>query len=245
MIMGTTKIDGRFWLVCLPDGGGRRRDVSHSQFNKMVALVGKENFHIKMATLCANLAHEDRMDDEGNCWAEFGHVTRRDEQECNWDVIMPGRGTRDVGFRPVFVPLKSAAGAPDREFMAKYKDGDAFPLGTLYMNGEALYNPVNPIGCPYLFDFERNGDCPMYTSGAHLRFGDTHSDADKQIRVVKTGNCFVADRVILGAVSYNDLFVCLQLTKYRGAKTLIETYQVSPKVACSGWYNVDSGQIDD
>lgn len=244
MIIGTTKIDGRFWLVLLPDGGGKRKDVGQSQFNKMIELAGKENFHTEMATLCTNLAHENRIDDEGNCWSEFGFVTRRDEQECNWDVIMPSRGTLGVGFRPVFVPLKSAAGAPDTEFLDRYQDGEVFSLGTLYMDLIALPNPQNSIGCPHELEPAFEGDCPQYTDGAYLRLSDTCSDPKCQIKVVKTGNCFVSDRVILGAISYNQLHLYLSLTKYRGAKRLIEEYLPTSKVTVSGYYNVDSCEIE-
>lgn len=244
MIIGTTKIDGRYWLILLPNGGGKRKDAGQSQFNKMIELAGKENFHTEMATLCTNLAHENRIDDEGNCWSEFGFVTRRDEQECNWDVIMPSRGTLGVGFRPMFVPLKSAAGAPDSEYMAQFADGDSFDLGTLYMDGIALPTPQNPIGCLNNYSLSRSGDCPTYKDGSYLRLGDAAPDPSCRIKVVKTGNCFISDRVILGAISYNQLHLYLSLTKYRGAKKLIEEYLPTSKVTVSGYYNVDSGEIE-
>lgn len=227
MIFGTTRIDGRYWLVMLPDGGNARGLVSGSQFNMMIALAGKENFHTEMATICENLAREERIEDDGGVWTAYGRVTRYDEQECNWDCDTNNyyRSTA-LGFRPVLVPLCKANGAPDDYFMATFADGKVVNFGTLYMNGIALENPTNPVRCegPDIYIGEPIGDCPRYADRSDLIIGNTSEDPRKQIRFVKTGSCFVSDRVILGCVSYQDLEENLRIKAYRGSKSLVAGY---------------------
>ena len=227
MIFGTTKIDGRYWLVLLPDGGKHRKDAVESQFNKMIRLAGgNAALHTKMATLCENISREHRYADDGACWVECGHVTRYNDNPGNWDLEEPHRRSLGFGFRPVLVPLVSAAGGPDNAYMASFQDGEVIEMGTLYMDGEPLRNPQHPVGCRDKFcpSYRVEADCPEYIDSMELRIGNTHEDQNKRIRLVKVGNCFVSDRVILGCVSYWDLDAHLMLKKYRGAKSLVKDY---------------------
>lgn len=227
MIFGTTKIDGRYWLVMLPLGGRHRTDGPTSQFGKMIELSGKGDFHTEMGSICEEQAREECMVDEGECWTAFGRVVRYDEQPCNWKLVRDRHAALDVGFRPVIVPLKSAAGVVDDYYMSTFKDGGIIEMGTLVMNGEALKNPQNPVYCHEdkpSWCPPKNGDCPRYVEGAKLLISNTSPNIDERIRFIKTGNCFVADRVILGAVSYDDLLSNLHLRKYRGNKLLVAGY---------------------
>lgn len=226
MILGTTKIDRHYWLVVLPDGGNSRKDVPGSQFNKMIELAGGDTaFHTEMATMCKNSASEERHDEDGY-WRAYGHVTRYDSDPVNWDLEEMHYRSLAFGFRPVLVPLKTAAGAPDDYYMAAFKDGEVIEMGTLYMNGEPLLNPIHPIGCKdkHCASWKPEADVPAYIDGRYLQIGNTHPDKDKRIRFVKVGNCFVSDRVLIGNISYNDLKEHLLLKKYRGPKALVAGY---------------------
>lgn len=227
MIFGTTKIDGRYWLVMLPLGSKKRSEIPTDQFSKMVEIAGKDRFYTEVATICEELAREDRMDDDGNCWTAFGRVTRRDNDPANWDVVRNRHRSLALGFRPVLVPLVSATGKPDDYYMESFRDGQMMELGTLYMDDKPVKNPLNPIYCVESSPSwcpPKNGDIPRYIDGAQLRIGDTSNSPYERISFVKTGSCFVADRVILGAVSYEDLSLNLQIRVYRGPKSLVAGY---------------------
>lgn len=227
MIFGTTNIDGRYWLVMLPLGGKKRSEIPTDQFSKMVEIAGKDKFNTEVATICEELAREDRIADDGGCWVAFGRVTRYDDDPVNWDVERNRHRSLALGFRPVLVPLVSATGKPDDYYMESFRDGQMMELGTLYMDNKPVKNPVNPVYCaesPSSWCPPKTGDIPRYIDGAQLRIGNTSSDPSERISFVKTGSCFVADRVILGAVSYEDLSLNLQIRVYRGPKSLVSGY---------------------
>ena len=98
-----------------------------------------------------------------------------------------------VGLRPALEVLNSDALGPD---------GTIVVAGTLYMDGQPVKNPENPI---------YNGDIANYTAGTRLELRDAMDDPAYQVQAIKVGNVLVADRVLLRYISWEDCNVCLNL----------------------------------
>lgn len=96
----------------------------------------------------------------------------------------------DVGFRPAFDNLNTGSCPSDP------KDGDPIVIGTLYMDGKPVRVPENPM---------RGGDVEKYIPGTTLTFGLALNDPDYQVTAIKVGDVFIADRVLLVDISYNDI----------------------------------------
>lgn len=207
--LGMTYIDGMPWAVRLPDGGAYRKDVENSEFNQILNLVGKDAFHCDVASWCGNRAHETRFDEDESCyWYADGFVVRYDHDPISWDIQPEHYRGYGTGFRPVLTPLNPNTLSPDTSRLSEIKDGTILTLGTLYMNGQALDNPTNPIGSGQLSGGMFGaplGNIPRHIKGSSFEIGDTADDASKQIRFIKFGNNLIADRVILAAVSMDDL----------------------------------------
>lgn len=116
------------------------------------------------------------------------------------------------GFRPTMTPLDPDTLRPDTSLLAKYKDGDLISLGTLFMGGEPMENPLIPT---------LEGDIPDYVDGSSLTIGDTTVDPSKTIQWVKVGQLLIADRNLLKRISWNDLHA-QRLTLDKGILIAIE-----------------------
>jgi len=113
-----------------------------------------------------------------------------------WNVASQDIRANYMGFRPILEPVDPETMTLDRARWADVPTGTGMPLGTLYMDDNPLTIPKNPID---------TGDIPDYVPGAQLRIGRTLTDPDKQIRVIKCGDIFIADRVLIKNISWADL----------------------------------------
>lgn len=96
----------------------------------------------------------------------------------------------DLGFRP-------AVEVDHADLPADITEGDTVVMGTLYMNGEPVRVPLIPT---------RNGDTEEYILGAKLELGEPLEDPKYQMTGIYIGDgVVVADRVMLEAISFNDL----------------------------------------
>lgn len=226
-LSGITYIDGRPWIVTLPDGGSNREQSEQSEFARMVNLAGKDIFHCQMASWCSNRANEIRWDEngEGVFWHESGYVRQFDGTKDNWDIKRAGHRGYSTGFRPILIPADPETLQPDLTYLTGIKDGTVLHLGTLYMGGDALPNPTDPIGSgqpKYGMTGPPEGNVPRHRFGAVLELKDTHPDPDMQIRFIKAGDRLISDRVILGCVSMDDLQSHLTLQKCPSSHQLPE-----------------------
>jgi len=101
-----------------------------------------------------------------------------------------------MGYRPVLEPVDPETMEPDEEVWADIPDGTVIRLGSLYMDNMPLSIPQFPTDL---------GDIPDYIPGAALRIGETDPHPDKQLRFIKSGHIFIADRNLLKKVSWEDL----------------------------------------
>lgn len=106
-----------------------------------------------------------------------------------------GRGAY-MGYRPILEPMDPATMEPDINTWADHPDGSVIRLGSLYMDGVPLSIPQAPTDL---------GDIPDYIPGTSLRIGETDADPNKQLRLIKSGHLFIADRNLLKKVSWEDL----------------------------------------
>ncbi len=235
-VFGLTYIDDQPWLVTLPDGSSSRDGSTKSEYAKMLASVGKDAFHCAMGSWCSNWAAETRWDEEGEgfYWHETGHVCQYDGPKENWDIHRKDYRGYGTGFRPVLIPLDPETLQPDPDRLSMIKDGSSIRMGTLYMNGTAVMNPTDPIGCGqprYGMSGPPVGNTPKYVKDAPLQIGDTHMDPGMQINFIKAGDRLVSDRVILGCVSVSDLETHLMLKDY----VPIHTNEMAPKEPIELW----------
>ena len=91
-----------------------------------------------------------------------------------------------MGFRPAFELLN-----PD-----SLENGQRVIAGTLYMNGEPVPVPKNPV---------YKGDILNYIPGATLEMREALDDPDFQVRAIKAGNVLVCDRNLLRMISSIDI----------------------------------------
>lgn len=89
-----------------------------------------------------------------------------------------------LGFRPAFEIL-------DSDTMPS--DDATVRVGTLYMDGQPVKIPQNPVW---------NGDIPDYIPDAKLELRETLDDADYQVRAIKVGSILIADRVLLKNITW-------------------------------------------
>lgn len=98
-----------------------------------------------------------------------------------------------VGFRPAFE-------IQDSDPMLS--DGAIITVGTLYMNGQPVKVPQNPVW---------NGDVPNYIPDTKLELREVLDDADYQVRAIKVGSILIADRVLVKNINWSsapDACVC-------------------------------------
>lgn len=114
-------------------------------------------------------------------------VTRGSRSARYWSSCIAANRYEDVGFRPVFEILGSDPLLPD---------GAIVTVGTLYMNGQPVQIPQNPVW---------NGDIPNYIPGATLEFREPVGDPKYQVKAIKAGSVLVADRTLLKNISWDDL----------------------------------------
>lgn len=125
-------------------------------------------------------------------WASFrtvrGWVSAR-----SWDYYIASDRYVYVGFRPAFEIL---------DFDPMLSDGTIVTVGTLYMNGQPVKVPQNPVW---------NGDVPGYIPGTKLELREVLDDADYQVRAIKVGSILIADRVLVKNINWfsvPDACVC-------------------------------------
>lgn len=207
--LGVTYIDGKPWSVRLPDGGSHRKDAESSEFNSILKIIGEDAFHCKAASWCSNRAHETVFDDDEGCfWDEDGFVVRYDGNPARWNIQPENYRGYSTGFRPVLTPVDPVTFEPDASRLSNIEDGTILALGTVYMDGQALDNPTDPIGSGELsggmFGIPL-GNIPRHIKGKPFEIGDTSDDTSKQIKFIKFGSNLISDRVILATVSMEDL----------------------------------------
>lgn len=93
----------------------------------------------------------------------------------------------DVGFRPAFDTPGADALGPD---------GTIVTVGTLYMDGQPVKVPQNPVW---------NGDILDYIPGARLEMREALADPAYQVKAILVGGVLIADRVLLKNISWNDI----------------------------------------
>ncbi len=95
-----------------------------------------------------------------------------------------------LGFRPAI----DIAGADT--LLSGLKDGDSAIIGTLFMNGQPVRVPKNPID---------TGDIQKYAPGAALEMRPALDDPSYQVVGIRVGNAVIADRNLLSMISYKDI----------------------------------------
>lgn len=94
----------------------------------------------------------------------------------------------DCGFRP------ACDLSPDA--LTSVKEGERMVMGTLYMAGEPVKVPKNPVA---------NGDITAYVPGSKLELREALIDPDYQVMGFRVGNAVVADGCLLNMISYADI----------------------------------------
>jgi len=95
----------------------------------------------------------------------------------------------DIGFRPAFDSLPGIQ-------PSDVSEGSVIPAGTLYMNGKPVKVPQNPV---------YYGDIWPYGPATKLTFGPAVKDPAYTVQVIAVGDVFIADRVLLCEISYDDI----------------------------------------
>ena len=101
-----------------------------------------------------------------------------------------------MGYRPILEPMDPETFEPDESTWADIPDGSVIHMGSLYMDNIPLAIPQFPTDL---------GDIPDYIPSSTIRIGETDADPDKQLRFIKSGHLFIADRNLLKKVSWEDL----------------------------------------
>ena len=96
-----------------------------------------------------------------------------------------GNDNINVGLRPAF-EVQSFNGLPD---------GVIIVVGLLFMNGQPLRVPTNPVW---------NGDIPEFHPAAKLEMQSALDDPAYQVRVIKAGNVLIADRVLVASITWPE-----------------------------------------
>ena len=94
-----------------------------------------------------------------------------------------------VGFRPAVDILGTDALASD------LKEGATTVMGTLYMNGEPVRVPQDPV-C--------SGDVTKYKPGALLEMRKALDNPTYQVTGICVGNAIISDRVLVNMISYEE-----------------------------------------
>lgn len=95
-----------------------------------------------------------------------------------------------VGFRPaVEIPGSST-------LVSDAHDGEPVVIGTLYMGDKPVIVPKKPTW---------NGDISAYVPGAKLEMREALDDPAYQVAGIRVGDAFIADRVLLRDISYEDI----------------------------------------
>lgn len=113
--------------------------------------------------------------------AARGHYSPR-----SWCCYAADDRSLYVGFRPAFELLN-----PD-----SLENGQRVIAGTLYMNGEPVPVPKNPV---------YKGDILNYIPGATLEMREALDDPDFQVQAIKAGDVLVCDRNLLRMISSIDI----------------------------------------
>ena len=122
-----------------------------------------------------------------SCRQMRGAAARRAESACGAD-----HRADDIGFRPVFAAKTDLP------------DGAIVTVGTLYLDGEPMRVPANPVW---------NGDIPSYPvqhsnnpyRPANLEFKEALGDPAYQVQAIKVDDILIADRVLIRGISFDDL----------------------------------------
>ena len=102
----------------------------------------------------------------------------------------------DVGFRPAVKSLRFGTLVSDAH------DGVSAILGTLYMGDKPVVVPQKPTW---------GGDITAYIPGAKLEMRKALDDPRYQVKGFCAGGVFIADRVMLTAISYEDIEKALSI----------------------------------
>jgi len=214
-----TYIDGIPYAVRLPDGGKKELSGS-SEFGMLMRGAGTVDMHCDMRSWCSNRFVGTLFNEDGGYyWDAAGYVTHYDGRPENWSVDRENMSSYGLGFRPVLTPLDKETLEPDLSRFGNLPKGSLVRLGSLYMNDEPLPNPVDPIASPMpKYDGHPEygfypGDVPKYDHKSSLRIGDTAKDPAKQIQFVAVDGKLVADRVLLGCVTHDELEAQFHFTK--------------------------------
>ena len=159
------------------------------------------DFKVRMPTCkewdrLVDIVHED---DDKMHWREmYSWCMDRDKVDSSFSAVRGyfsarlwydyyARNSRShIGFRPVFVPKISD----------NIKDGQIVQIATLYMGGEPVLVPQNPV------EF---GDVQGYRRGTKLEFREPMNDFRYQIRAIKVDGIYIADRNLLHSISWDEL----------------------------------------
>ncbi len=124
--------------------------------------------------------------DESTVWALNRAVRGYRSARCWGEHTATNRNVY-VGFRPAFDVLTTDH---------LVSDGTLITAGTLYMGGQPVRVPQNPI-C--------NGDIADYIPGTKLEFRAALEDPAYQIQAIKVGGILIADSCLLRNISWEDI----------------------------------------
>lgn len=102
-----------------------------------------------------------------------------------------------LGFRPAFDLVYD-------HLPSDIEEGEAVIIGTLYMDGEPVRVPQEPVD---------GGDIADYIPGAKLEMRPALEDPAYQVTAILAGDVFVADRVLLKQISLLDALEALSPVK--------------------------------
>lgn len=146
--------------------------------------ITHENNNIAHWKDMSSWVHDEAYEQQHpSCRASRGYFSAR-----YW--LSPTASNRRVylGFRPAFEGLNT-------DSLTTAENGTVV-IGTLYMDGTPVRVPKNPV---------RRGDIEDYIPGATLTFGPALKDPAYQVTAIKVGSTYIADRVLLKNISYEDV----------------------------------------
>lgn len=149
-----------------------------AEWNALMEATGGENDTIHWDSMYSWCADEDPA------W-ETTHAVRGLLPNANQSYRYIACRDAAVGFRPVFE-------AADLNFA----DGTAAVVGTLYMGGQPVKVPQNPVW---------DGDVQDYVPGAALELREPLENPAYQVRAIKLGNLLISDRNLLKNISWDDI----------------------------------------
>lgn len=191
------RIDGQMYELRLPTGGHRSHgEWIPGEWDEIIDILDPPepdplthplNLGEGLFSLCQECGVLDSCMTRGGYSPEGG------------GTFSKSRFSRQLGYRPILIPLDEHTLQPDTEYMAGWKDGTLFEMGTLYAGEEAVTLPDKPVWPDgNTFDYRRK-------NRPKLELRDSSENPAEHIRWIKAGNFLVADRNLLVNISWNDL----------------------------------------